>query len=101
MNILFLILILISQLTKTVISLKHDAVFENIERNLIEDLFDEYEDLVSNDVVEYKEVFPRLKHHNQRFSSENLKKTDNQIEHVLENNVKTTQSMLKQRVYCK
>jgi hypothetical protein len=37
-----------------------DSQFENIQRDLIEELFDDYENLVDSDEILYKEVDPRL-----------------------------------------
>jgi hypothetical protein len=37
-----------------------DSRFENIQRDLIEELFDDYENLVDSDEILYKEVDPRL-----------------------------------------
>ena len=34
--------------------------FENIQRDLLEELFDDYENLVDSDEILYKEVDPRL-----------------------------------------
>jgi hypothetical protein len=37
-----------------------DSQFENIQRDLIEELFDDYENLVDSDEILFKEVDPRL-----------------------------------------
>ena len=49
---------------------ENESIFENIEQNLINEIFDDYENFVNSDEIEYKEVDPRLK------NSESFEETD-------------------------
>ena len=42
-------------------SIKKDFILKSMERELLEDLLDEYEDQINSDELEYKEVDPRRK----------------------------------------